>query len=97
MTYPSGILAPDGSELTPPAKQKPDRVLAKGLARTWRWQRLLEGGHLQLDDRNRRGVRVSKSYVIRILRLALLASGFVEAILSARANQSVVLDRLEQP
>ena len=22
MTYPSGILAPDGSELTPPAKQK---------------------------------------------------------------------------
>ena len=54
-------------------------------------------GHLQLDDRNRRGVRVSKSYVIRILRLALLASGFVEAILSARAYQSVVLDRLEQP
>ena len=47
MTYPSGILAPDDSELTPPANQKPDRVLAKGLARTWRWQRLLEGGHLR--------------------------------------------------
>ena len=33
----------------------------------------------------------------RILRLALLAPDIVEAILGGRADQSVVLERLEQP
>jgi hypothetical protein len=33
----------------------------------------------------------------RILRLALLAPHIVEAILGARADQSVVLERLERP
>jgi hypothetical protein len=36
------ILAPDGSELTPPAKPQPDGVLVKALARAWRWQKLLD-------------------------------------------------------
>ena len=35
------ILAPDGSELTPPTKPQPDGVLVKALARAWRWQKLL--------------------------------------------------------
>jgi hypothetical protein len=40
---------------------------------------------------------ISKSYVSRILRLALLSPDIVEAILGGRADQSVVLDRLERP
>jgi hypothetical protein len=40
---------------------------------------------------------ISKSYVSRFLRLALLAPDIVEPILEVRANQSPVLERLEGP
>ena len=41
--------------------------------------------------------KISKSYVSRILRLALLAPDIVEAILGGWADQRVVLERLERP
>jgi hypothetical protein len=40
---------------------------------------------------------ISKSYVSRILRLALLAPDIIEAILAGRADQSLMLERLERP
>ena len=40
---------------------------------------------------------ISKSYVSRILRLALLAPDIIDAILAGRADQSLVLERLERP
>jgi hypothetical protein len=40
---------------------------------------------------------ISKSYVSRILRLALLAPEIVEAILSGRTDQALLLERLERP
>ena len=41
--------------------------------------------------------KISKSYVIRILRLALLAPGIVEAFLGGSADQRVMLGCLERP
>ena len=40
---------------------------------------------------------ISKSYVSRILRIALLAPDIVEAILAGRTDQSLMLETLERP
>ena len=40
---------------------------------------------------------ISKSYMSRILRLALLAPDIVEAILAGRTDQGVMLEKLERP
>jgi hypothetical protein len=90
------ILAPDGSELTAPTKPQPDGVLVKALARAWRWQRLLDRGFFTLLTEIAEAERISKSYVSRILRLALLAPDIVEAILGGWADQRVMLEALER-
>jgi hypothetical protein len=90
------ILAPNGSELTPPTKPQPDGVLVKALARAWRWQRLLDRGVYGSVTEIAEAERISKSYVSRILRLALLAPDIVGAILG-RADQRVMLEELERP
>jgi hypothetical protein len=40
---------------------------------------------------------ISKSYVSRILRLALLAPDLVETILAGNADPALMLERLERP
>ena len=91
------ILAPDGSDLTPPTKPQPDGVLVKALARAWRWQKLLDRGvYSSLTDISETE-KINRSYVSRILRLALLAPDLVEAILGGWADQRVMLERLERP
>ena len=40
---------------------------------------------------------VSKSYVRRVLRLALLAPDIVEAILAGSADHGIMLETLERP
>jgi hypothetical protein len=91
------ILAPDGSELTPPTKPQPDGVLVKALARAWRWQKLLDKGVYASVTEIAEAERISKSYVSRILRLALLAPDIVEAILGGWAVQRAMLEKLERP
>ena len=40
---------------------------------------------------------ISKSYISRILRLALLAPDIIEAILAGETDQALMLERLERP
>ena len=78
------IVAPDGSELVPTSKPQPDGTLVKALARAWRWQKLLDDGVYASVSEIGDAENISKSYVSRILRLALLAPDIVERILDGR-------------
>jgi hypothetical protein len=91
------IVAPDGSELAPATKPQPDGTLVKALARAWRWQRLLDEGVYASVTEISEAEGINKSYISRILRLALLAPDTVEAVLAGRADQALMLERLERP
>jgi hypothetical protein len=54
----------------------------KALARAWRWQWLLDSGVYSSVSEIGDAENISKSYVSRILRLALLALDIVEAPLA---------------
>jgi hypothetical protein len=94
---PSGrkrIVAPDGSAIAPTSKPQPDGTLVKALTRAWRWQKLLDAGGYTSVSEIGDAENISKSYVSRILRLALLAPDIVEAILSGQSDQALMLDSL---
>jgi hypothetical protein len=91
------IVAPDGSELAPASKPQPDGTLVKALARAWRWQRMLDEGVYASVSEIGDAENISKSYVSRILRLALLAPDIVDAILAGRTDQGMILEQLERP
>ena len=89
-------MAPNGSELAPSSKPQSDGTLVRALARAWRWQRMLDEGVYTLVSEIGDAENISKSYVSRILRLALLAPDIVEVILDRRAHSDVVLEKLEK-
>jgi hypothetical protein len=91
------MVAPDGSELAPSSKPQPDGTLVKALARAWRWQRMLDDGAYASVSNIGDAENISKSYVSRIVRLALLAPDIVEAVVAGRADQSLMLEQLERP
>jgi hypothetical protein len=91
------IVAPDGSEIVPTSNPQPDGTLVKALARAWRWQRMLDDGVYASVSDIGDAENISKSYVSRILRLALLAPDIVEMILEGRSDQAFMLEELERP
>jgi hypothetical protein len=80
----------------PTSNPQPDGTLVKALARAWRWQRLLDDGVYASVSDIGDAENISKSYVSRILRLALLAPNIVEAILEERVDQPLMLEQLER-
>jgi hypothetical protein len=91
------IVAPDGSAIVPSSDPQPDGTLIKALARAWRWQRMLDDGIYTTVSDIGDAENISKSYVSRILRLALLSPDIVKSILARHADQALVLERLERP
>jgi hypothetical protein len=78
------IVAPDGSDIVPTSKPRPDSTLVKALVRAWRWQRMLDEGWFASVRELAEAERVSLSYLSRILRLTLLAPDIAERILDGR-------------
>ena len=91
------IVAPDGTAIVPASKPQPDGTLVKALARAWRWQRMLDEGVYSTVSEIGDAEHISKSYVSRILRLALLAPDIVEAVLAGATDQAIMLEQLERP
>src|SRR5688500_16946148 len=91
------IVAPDGSEIAPVSRPQPDGTLVKALGRAWRWQRMLDDGVYTSVSEIGDAENISKSYVSRILRLALLAPDIVESILARTTDQALMLEMLERP
>jgi hypothetical protein len=91
------IVAPDGTAIVHTSKPQPDGTLVAALARAWRWQPMLDAGVYTSVSEIGDAENISKSYVSRILRLALLAPDIVEAILAGRADQALLLESLDRP
>jgi ParB-like chromosome segregation protein Spo0J len=70
----------------PTSKPQPDGTLIKALVRAWRWQRMLDEGIYTSVSEIGDAENISKSYVGRILRLALLSPDIIEAILAGSAD-----------
>ena len=88
------IVAPDGTAIVPTSKPHPDGTLMKALARAWRWQRMLdEGGYGSVSEISD-AEGISKSYVSRILQLALLAPDVVETVLEGSGGVDLRLEAL---
>jgi hypothetical protein len=81
----------------PSSKPQPNGTLVKAQARAWRWQRMNDEGVNTSVSEIGDAENISKSYVSRIRRLALLAPDIIEAILSGNAGQSAMLESLERP
>jgi hypothetical protein len=83
--------------LVPATRPQLDGALVKALARAWRWQRMLDEGVYASVSQISDAENISKSYVSRILRLAMLAPNIVEAMTEGRTDQALMLARLERP
>jgi hypothetical protein len=74
------IVAPDGSAIVPTFKPQPDGTLVKALARAWRWQRMLDEGVCASVSDIAEKEWINRSYILRVLRLTLLAPDIIERI-----------------
>jgi hypothetical protein len=81
----------------PTPRPQPDGTSAMALARAWRWQKLLDDGlHTSVTEISE-AEQINKSYVSRILRVALLAPDIIEAVLERRSGKALMLEQVERP
>ena len=71
-----------------------DPALVKGLARGFRWQRMLEQGRYASISEMAKAEGVERGYVGSLLRLTLLAPPMIEAIVAGRQPDGVTLPAL---
>ena len=84
---------PDGAAQS----RNTDSTLVKGLARAFRWKRMLELGEFATIAELAEREGFAPSYMTRVLRLTLLAPDIVEAILDGRQGPEVTLARVMGP
>jgi hypothetical protein len=86
------IIVPEGLADGPHSPTQEPLVTA--LARAFHWQELIDTGRYASITELAKVLDVDRSYVARILRLALLAPDIVEAILAGQEPSGMSLERL---
>lgn len=79
----------------PVAELEINAPLATGIARGYRWQKLLDDGEYASPEELATALSVNVSYIRRHLRYTLLAPQIVEAILNGNAPWSLSLTKLD--
>jgi hypothetical protein len=77
--------------------RRTDNTLVKALARAFRWKRMLETGEFATIAELAEREGIAPSYMTRVLRLTLLASDIVEAILDGKQGPEVTLTQVLEP
>ena len=88
------IISPDGGGAWAPQKPRPDETLIRALTRAHRWKRSIEDGTYRSAAEIAEAEGVTRSFVNRLLRLALLAPDIVEAILDGLQPKGMALEEL---
>jgi hypothetical protein len=91
------IVAPEGGDAWAPSRPHPDEALIRAVVRAHRWKRLLEEQRYRSAGELAEAEGVTRSFVTRLLRLALLAPDIVEAILDGHQPKSMQIEDLTQP
>ena len=89
------VVTPEGSS-SAAAQIRGSPALVKALARAFRWRAMLDDGHYASITELAAAERIERGYAGQILRLTLLASDIVEAVLNGSRN-SPALPRLMDP
>jgi hypothetical protein len=84
---------PEGAALP----RQADNALVKGLARAFRWKRMLESGEFNTIGELALREGIAVSYLTRVLRLTLLAPELVEEILDGKQGPEVTLAKMREP
>lgn len=84
---------PDGAA----QPRRTDNTLVKGLARAFRWKRLLESGEFATVAELAEREGIAPSFLSRSLRMTLLAPNIVDAILDGRQPADLTLETLREP
>jgi hypothetical protein len=88
------IFGPNGRAMSPSHTRRRGRIYRYYATR---WQRMLDKGVYATVSEIGDAENISKSYVSRILRIALLAPDVVEAILAGKSDAELSLESLERP
>lgn len=89
------IVTPDGLPFGRP-KPRVDDAAVNALARSFRWNKLLESGRYASIEELAEAERINPSFLGRTLRLSLLAPAIVEELLDGR-NPNLPLAKLLKP
>ena len=88
------IIVPEGLPGAPRSKPPTQEPLVTALARAFHWQELIDSGKYPSISDLAEALGLDRSYVSRIMRLALLAPHIVEAIVEGREPTGLSLERL---
>jgi len=90
------IVLPAGSETATAPQDITDDPVALAIAKGFRWQELLDNGTYPTVRAQAKAVKQDTAYVVRTIRLTLLAPEIIEAVMAGRCPPSLTLKRLSR-